>query len=298
MQFFRVRLLGTAVSNFLLGYCLARVDHGSGSFLHLLPALTTVVLLYFFGMGLNDFRDRIRDQKLHPDRPLPSGRIKPSSALAVLVVCALGALGLTTTRDPGLGLATLHVLAWILLYNLLTKDHKIYGPIAMGAVRFAVVLLGATAARDIELPTTVPESVAVAAILVGGYVGFLTFFSLAEETPKPELLARRHLWILEWLFAGSIAVLILAAANSWTAGIRVALAWLPVFLWCAMFARRPIRERPPRPGLTTLRLLLGLFLLDLAILLSYDLRWAALIPLGLWIVTWRPSFLTRMESST
>ena len=56
------------------------------------------VALYWSGMALNDWADRTVDAIERPERPIPSGRITPSQALAV--AGALSASGLCLA-DPG-----------------------------------------------------------------------------------------------------------------------------------------------------------------------------------------------------
>ncbi|RIQ12958.1 UbiA family prenyltransferase, partial [Jiangella rhizosphaerae] len=53
--------------------------------------------LYWAGMALNDYADRDLDRLERPERPIPSGRVKPGEALAL-------AAGLTAA---GVGLAAL-----------------------------------------------------------------------------------------------------------------------------------------------------------------------------------------------
>src|SRR5699024_11386515 len=48
--------------------------------------------LYWAGMALNDFADRELDRAERPERPIPSGRVAPSTALGV-------ASGLTLAGD-------------------------------------------------------------------------------------------------------------------------------------------------------------------------------------------------------
>ncbi|WP_344946429.1 UbiA family prenyltransferase, partial [Actinomadura miaoliensis] len=41
------------------------------------------VCLYWAGMALNDYADRRLDAVERPERPIPSGRVRPGTALAV-----------------------------------------------------------------------------------------------------------------------------------------------------------------------------------------------------------------------
>lgn len=101
--------------------------------------------LYWSGMALNDWADRELDAVERPERPIPSGRVSPSEALAV-------AAGLTAT---GIGLAAFgggrHAVrvaallaASIWAYDAVLKSTPA-GPAAMAACRGLDVLLGAGA---------------------------------------------------------------------------------------------------------------------------------------------------------
>ncbi|MCP2238677.1 SCO3242 family prenyltransferase [Prauserella halophila] len=98
---------------------------------------------YLAGMALNDYADRELDAVERPERPIPSGRVRPGEALAL-------AAGLT---GAGLGIATavggraavriaVPVAAAAWTYDLAAKDTPA-GPAVMAAARGLDVLLGA-----------------------------------------------------------------------------------------------------------------------------------------------------------
>jgi len=62
------------------------IGHG---FIHLQPELNIAMLVAFLvcagGMVLNDYFDRFVDRKLHPEKPLPSGKIGAESAILYAV---------------------------------------------------------------------------------------------------------------------------------------------------------------------------------------------------------------------
>ncbi|MBZ9643852.1 SCO3242 family prenyltransferase, partial [Streptomyces sp. PSKA30] len=109
-----------------------------------LLAIGSSLCLYEAGMALNDWADRAEDAAERPHRPLPSGRIRPSSALTA--ACALTAAGLALAARagrPALTVATpLAVTVWA--YDLALK-HTPAGPVAMAAARGLDLLLGAAA---------------------------------------------------------------------------------------------------------------------------------------------------------
>ena len=65
---------------------LISVSFGITSFwLPVLLATIVAILLTATGNILNDYTDREIDKISHPDRPIPSGKIKPTSALKLAV---------------------------------------------------------------------------------------------------------------------------------------------------------------------------------------------------------------------
>ncbi|MBV7694234.1 SCO3242 family prenyltransferase [Streptomyces sp. TRM70350] len=107
-------------------------------------AIGSSLCLYEAGMALNDWADREEDAAERPERPLPSGRIRPSSALTA--ACALTAAGLALAARagrPALAVAT-PLAATVWAYDLALK-HTPAGPVAMAAARGLDHLLGAAA---------------------------------------------------------------------------------------------------------------------------------------------------------
>ena len=102
--------------------------------------------LYWAGMALNDWADRRLDADERPERPIPSGRIRPRTALGV--ACGLGAVGVVASAAAG-GRSALRVsvplAAMVWTYDTLAKDSPA-GPLVMASTRGLDVLLGASAA--------------------------------------------------------------------------------------------------------------------------------------------------------
>lgn len=109
------------------------------------PALAGAsVLLYWAGMAANDWADRRLDAVERPERPIPSGRIRPAAALGVAV--GLTAAGLAVAGAAGGRRATavaVPLAATIWGYDLLAKN-TVAGPAVMAACRGLDVLLGAS----------------------------------------------------------------------------------------------------------------------------------------------------------
>ncbi len=104
------------------------------------------MLLYWSGMALNDWADREVDAVERPERVIPSGRVKPSAALAL--AAGLGAAGIAVTAAVG-GRRALRVsvplAVLVATYDVLAKDSPA-GPLVMASTRGLDVLLAAASA--------------------------------------------------------------------------------------------------------------------------------------------------------
>ena len=101
------------------------------------------VCLYWAGMAANDWADRELDAVERPERPIPSGRVGPGTAVGVAI--GLTAAGLTVAGraagSRGLAVAV-PLVASIWTYDLLAKNTAA-GPAVMATCRALDVLLGA-----------------------------------------------------------------------------------------------------------------------------------------------------------
>ncbi|WP_433021089.1 SCO3242 family prenyltransferase [Kribbella sp. CA-294648] len=101
------------------------------------------VAIYWAGMALNDWSDRDLDATERPERPIPSGRVTPRTALTL--ASALTATGLALSALSG-GRATLRASALVAAtawtYDLAAKNTPA-GPVVMATARALNVLVGA-----------------------------------------------------------------------------------------------------------------------------------------------------------
>lgn len=129
------------------------------------PALAGAsVLLYWAGMAGNDWADRRLDAVERPERPIPSGRVRPAAALGLAAGLTAAGVALATAAG-GRRTATVAVplAAAIWGYDLLAKNTAA-GPAVMAACRGLDVLLGAsTAPAGRGLVRAVPAALTVAA---------------------------------------------------------------------------------------------------------------------------------------
>ncbi|MDX3187872.1 UbiA family prenyltransferase [Streptomyces sp. MN03-5084-2B] len=134
-------------------------------------ALTAAsVCLYWAGMALNDYADRDLDAVERPERPIPSGRISPGTALGVATGLTAGGLGIAAAAGGRRALrVALPLAATVWAYDFALKK-TVLGPAAMAAARTLDVLLGAGGTRA-ALP---------AALTVGAHTYAVTTLSRSE----------------------------------------------------------------------------------------------------------------------
>ncbi|HEY8374263.1 MAG TPA: UbiA family prenyltransferase [Pseudonocardiaceae bacterium] len=130
------------------------------------------VCLYWAGMALNDYADRRVDAVERPERPIPSGRVRPGFALGLatgLTATGLAVAGAVGGRRALRGAVPLAAAVWA--YDLLLK-RTVVGPVGMAAARALDVLLGAGAGSwRPALPT---------ALVVGAHTFAVTALSRNE----------------------------------------------------------------------------------------------------------------------
>ncbi|MFD8981477.1 SCO3242 family prenyltransferase [Streptomyces sp. NPDC059564] len=128
---------------------------GRGTGPRTLGLAASSVCLYWAGMALNDWADRELDAVERPERPLPSGRIRPGAALAT--AAGLTAAGLAVAAlagGPRTALRrTLPLAGAVWAYDLGAKSTP-FGPAVMAAARALDVLhgTGPAPARPALLP--------------------------------------------------------------------------------------------------------------------------------------------------
>ncbi|MEU6667064.1 SCO3242 family prenyltransferase [Streptomyces sp. NPDC046727] len=106
------------------------------------------VCLYWAGMALNDFADRDADARERPERPIPSGRVRPGFALGLAAGLTGAGLALAAAAGGGRALrVAVPLAATVWAYDLRVKRHPVAGPVTMAAARGLDVLLGAGPGR-------------------------------------------------------------------------------------------------------------------------------------------------------
>lgn len=127
-------------------------------------AATNALGLFGFTTTLNDVLDRRRDQILHPERPIPSGRLSLEAAVSLVVLTlATAVLGATVLGTLAV-LVTLLVAGAALFFNAAGK----YVP-AVGLVVLGLLYAGQMVTPNLHLKFIMPVWVVMThALLVAG----------------------------------------------------------------------------------------------------------------------------------
>ncbi|MDD9206889.1 UbiA family prenyltransferase [Georgenia sp. 10Sc9-8] len=162
-----------------------------------LPAAS--VCLYWAGMALNDYADRELDAVERPERPLPSGRVSPRTALGVGAGLSAAGLALAAAAGPRAVPPALALAGAVWSYDMLAKPTPA-GPAVMAAARGLDVLLGAPGR---------PRAAALPALTVAGHVAAVTALSRGEVNGSSTRAA-----------AGALATTAAVTVSTAVAGLR------------------------------------------------------------------------------
>lgn len=190
----RLSLAPTALADPLVGAFLSGGLFLLGPRAFLLPVASACV--YHGAMALNDWADREHDARTRPDRPLPSGRVDPGTAL--LLAAGLMTIGPIVAWFafgwvPALVLTAAALLAG--LYDVAGRGPRL-GPSLLGACRFTNVLFGAVAATA-ATPVAFESQLLLAPLVYAGYVFLVSRLGRLEDdldrepgqAPRPLLIA-------------------------------------------------------------------------------------------------------------
>ena len=123
--------------------------------------------LYAAGLLANDYFDRTQDAAERPERPLPSGRIRPGAVLTTAILLTAIAPGLASQAgSAAVGVTLLlTIISWS--YNLGLKRLPIVGPLLMGTCRALSLLLGAAgiASSAILAPSVLFPAIVLALLI-------------------------------------------------------------------------------------------------------------------------------------
>jgi heme O synthase-like polyprenyltransferase len=241
----RVSNLPTVWSNCLAGWLLA----GGGSWMRFGLLCLGASSLYLGGMFLNDAMDQEYDARYRKERPIPSGLISIGEVwgwgLGWLLAggLVLGLLG------PATAILTLLLIGCVLLYDAVHK-HVPFAPVLMGACRFMLYLVAASAAVKGVTGLAIWSGLAL-----GVYVTGLSYFAARENTRRP---------VARWpsiLLAAPILLAWIANAGSYQ--LRAILLSALMGVWILRCLRGTFWGETVNVGWTVGGLLAGICLVDM-----------------------------------
>jgi 4-hydroxybenzoate polyprenyltransferase len=137
-------------------------------------ACLAVLLTYAGGLLLNDWFDREQDAEERPERPLPSGRVRPAAARNVGLAALAAGVAVAWLAGPlQAGIAAGLTALCALLYDAGLK-RTAAGPGLMGLSRAGALAVGAGFAGSFGVP------VVVAAVTLFAYTAMLTYVARDE----------------------------------------------------------------------------------------------------------------------
>jgi len=186
--------------------------------------------LYLGGIALDDYCDRDVDARERPQRPIPSGRVPATAALAIAI--GLFVLGLLFAFAAGALLPAAALGVAIVLYHAVLEDTPA-GFLNIGICRGLDVTLALAIA-----PRVAPLAVVVA-IALTAYVGTLAYLSRDEGGDALER-TRRAAAAIAWL-ALAVSLSLSATPSPFFGGIflfAVLARGMPLFLplWSTAYA--------------------------------------------------------------
>lgn len=148
--------------------------------------------VYHGGMSLNDWADRVQDGKERPDRPIPSGLVPASAALAISGLLLVAGAVFAWCADPAAGLLMSAVALAAIAYDLAGRG-PLRGPLLLGLCRAGNLGAGLLLGLRLSDPDASPLDAAsvpalwVLPLLYGAYVFFVSRLGRLEDGEATEL---------------------------------------------------------------------------------------------------------------
>ncbi len=115
-------------------------------------AMAVAFLVCAGGMVINDYFDRNLDKKLHPGKPLPSGKIKPKTALCYAIVLFIAGNALALNYLPAASTAIAFVFtALLIVYSAFLSKTKYIGNFVVASGTAFTLVFGASLIGKYEI---------------------------------------------------------------------------------------------------------------------------------------------------
>ena len=256
LELMRAALGPTVVWDFMVGVLLADIVWHTG----LWWALASLLLIYFAGMILNDWRDLAFDAEVNRQRPLVDGRIRPTTALVVATLMFGTAYVCALRSGPYLAEFSVWLIGIVVLYDLIGAElRKHLGPALLASARAFSLCYGVIATYD--------AANVVAFIGIAAPLSYALYFLFLSRLAQREEQGVRGLNGIAFLFMAAITPALLAQFErpSWIFYVAwlalAALLLMPAFPrrhehwspnWVQHMVRRSLSLAPLIPGLALL----------------------------------------------
>lgn len=118
----------------------------------ILLGMLVVFLVCGAGQAINDYFDRNIDEKLHPEKPIPSGKIKPRNALFFSLLLFAIAIILSALLPFQSMLITIIFSILLALYSALIQKLKFIGNIVVALGTAFTIIFGASISGSLLVP--------------------------------------------------------------------------------------------------------------------------------------------------
>jgi len=127
------------------------VDGIEGYAVEVALSMAIVALFTAAGNSMNDYFDRETDRTAHPQRPIPSGRVKPATALWASALLFGAAQVLSLLVNPWSAAIVAASIFVMVAYERLLKAEGLAGNLAISWLTGALFLFGGAAVERLEL---------------------------------------------------------------------------------------------------------------------------------------------------
>ncbi|KAA9107619.1 SCO3242 family prenyltransferase [Microbacterium rhizomatis] len=138
LELVRAPAILTVIGDAVVGAASAR----GGAGIRAVPLSSSSACLYAAGMALNDVADAELDAVERPERPIPSGRVRRSTAFGIGAILTAVGIGVAFSAGRAAGLVSLATAASVWTYDLAAKPTPA-GPAVMALCRGLDVMMGA-----------------------------------------------------------------------------------------------------------------------------------------------------------
>jgi geranylgeranylglycerol-phosphate geranylgeranyltransferase len=150
VQLFRLGNCFMGVVGLILGGLIASGPALLDSWMVLAIGSAVVFAFVAGGNSLNDYFDREVDKVAHPERPIPSGRMRPETALRISISAFVVSIFLSIFLNLMSMLIVISAVVVMLLYEQYTKKAGLTGNLSIAWLTGALFLLGGAVVGHVD----------------------------------------------------------------------------------------------------------------------------------------------------